>query len=62
MKYTHIDGSIFHGDKQLLVVVAVECKPSLRNQIISTLIDILNKEKRNGRRKKAASRIGPGSS
>ena len=50
MKYKNIDGSIFRGDKQLLVVVSVECTPALRNRICDTLITILNKQKPSDRK------------
>jgi len=57
VKYKNIDGSIFRGDKQLLVVVSVECRPALRNRICDILINILEEEEANGKRTGRRTRI-----
>lgn len=44
MKYHHIDGCIFQGKKQLMVVVAVELSRTKRNALVDILVDILNRK------------------
>jgi len=44
MKYHHIDGCIFKGKKQLMVVVAVELSRTKRNALVDILVDILNRK------------------
>jgi len=44
--YRNLDGSIFKGAKQLMVVVAVECSPSFRNEVVDELIAILNRRRK----------------
>jgi len=44
--FRNIDGSIFRGNKQLMVVVSVECSPALRNEVVEELIAILNKRRK----------------
>lgn len=50
--YTNIDGSIFYGDKQLMVIVAVDCRPSLRNRVADIVVRHLNKEKQHAQKEK----------
>jgi hypothetical protein len=44
VKYHHIDGCIFKGKKQLMVVVAVEISRTKRNALVDILVDILNRK------------------
>lgn len=44
MTYHHIDGCIFRGKKQLMVVVAVEISRTKRNALVDILVDILNRK------------------
>lgn len=50
--YRNLDGSIFKGAKQLMVVVAVECSPSFRNEVVEELIAILNRRRKHGKKEK----------
>lgn len=47
MTYTSIDGSIFKGNKQLMIIVAVECSKATRNRIAEKIADLLEKEDAN---------------
>lgn len=53
--YKCVGGSIFYRNKQILVVVPVSGSPRMRDKVVETLIEVLNKEKTSGRKPKAGS-------
>ena len=45
-RHTHIGGSIFKGSKQLMILVAVEARPSQCEEIAALIVDHLNRRKK----------------
>jgi hypothetical protein len=42
-KHTHIGGSIFKGSRQLMILVAVEARPSQCEEIAALIVEHLNR-------------------
>lgn len=53
MTYKHIGGSIFRGNKQLMIIVAVEASPKLVDTIAEEVVATLKRKSKRDRLRKS---------